>query len=96
MQELSHHLPGIKAFSDHIHQNIIPHRPQKFLKIHRVHFDMPLLRRNYNIRYIFPDGHQRSGLHIIKPAVGNQIFQGGPRPRELLYLIKNNQGLPGI
>ena len=55
---LPHGLVGFKPLADNVHQGIIAHRPQKFLKIHRVHLDMPFLGWDDDIFDIFLDGHE--------------------------------------
>ena len=58
MHYLPHGLVGFKPLADNVHQGIIAHRPQKFLKIHRVHLDMPFLGWDDDIFDIFLDGHE--------------------------------------
>ena len=69
------------------------HCPKKFFKIHRIHPDMTLLWRYYNILYIFTNRHQRSCFHIMEAAICNQIFYCSPCSRKQLYLIEYDQGL---
>ncbi len=52
---------------------------------------MAFFGRNYDILYVFADGHQGACFHIIISAVHDQIFEGGSGFWKHLYFIENNQ-----
>ena len=82
----------IKALADICHQWLFIHSPSKLLKVHGVHKQCPLFRRNGNIIYILLYGDQRARLYIVEPSICNQILYRLPGFRKLLYLIKYDNG----
>lgn len=69
MQRLFERLLLLKAGTDEIHQRIVTKRPEKFLKIHRIHLEVAFLGGNGDVLDVFLDGHEQAGFNIVVSSV---------------------------
>ena len=74
--ESLHRKAFVKPHPDIRHQHLVSHSPQKFLKVHRKHFDGMFFRRQHDVLDILLDGNQRACLYVIITPVCHQVFDG--------------------
>ena len=85
-----------KALTDIVRQHFFPKGPAELFKIHGVHFQFALFRRDDNPLNIFFYRNQGACLNVIITSVGDQIFNQFSGSGKALNFIKNNQRLPLI
>ena len=77
------------------HQDFVPHSPEEFFKVHRIHINTFFLRWNDNILYVFLDGDEGACFKVIKGAVLYQRLDSFPGAGAFLHFIEDNEGFAG-
>lgn len=67
------------------------HFHRAFLKIERIHFQMPLLRWNDDVFDVFANRNQRAGFKIVVSSVCYQIFDAFTRFWKHLHFIEYDE-----
>ena len=96
MHGLFHGFSFFKMQANKIHQNFVVQSPEKLFKIHWVELDVPFLRGDHDVLYIFANAHQGAGFDVVISSVCDQVFDGSPRFGKQLHFIQNDERFPGI
>ena len=73
----------------------VPERPSEFLIVHGKHVDAGLFAGDDDALRVLFNGEQGSGFDEIITVVLYKVFDGFTHLRGLLYLIEDDDGLPG-